>query len=96
VAKPDPANKAFVAAFRAKYGHDPDQFAAQAYDTVFILAEAIRHAGGPDPQRIRNGLLRTDHVGVLGPFRFDARRNPASTAGVVVLEMHGGAFRIAA
>jgi len=96
VAKPDPANQQFVAAFRARYGHDPDQFAAQAYDTLFILAEAIARAGNADPTRIRNGLLRTDHVGVLGPFRFDARRNPASAEGVVVLEMQGGQFRIAA
>ncbi|MDA8251446.1 MAG: ABC transporter substrate-binding protein [Rhodospirillales bacterium] len=96
VAKPDPLNRKFVQSFRAKYGHDPDQFAAQAYDTLFILAEAIRHAGGPDPQRIRKALIETNHVGVLGPFRFDARRNPASTEGVVVLEMHGGQFRIAA
>ena len=95
IGKPDPANQAFVAAFRARYGRDPDQFAAQAYDTLFILADAIRHAGYAEPQRIRNGLLRTDHVGVMGPFRFTEHRDPASTEGVVVLEMHGGQFRIA-
>jgi branched-chain amino acid transport system substrate-binding protein len=95
IGKPDPANQAFVAAFRAKYGHDPDQFAAQAYDTVFILAEAVARAGNADPARIRNALLKTEHVGVMGPFRFTAHRDPASTEGVVVLEMHGGAFRIA-
>jgi branched-chain amino acid transport system substrate-binding protein len=95
IGKPDPRNQAFVAAFRARYGRDPDQFAAQAYDTMFILAEAIARAGNADPQRIRNGLLKTDHVGVLGPFRFTEHRDPASTEGVVVLEMRGGAFRIA-
>ena len=95
IGKADPANQAFVAAFRAKYNRDPDQFAAQAYDTLFILAAAIAHAGNADPARIRNGLLRTDYAGVMGPFRFDARRNPASAEGVVVLEMHGGTFRIA-
>ncbi len=95
IGKPDPANQAFVAAFREEYHHDPDQFAAQAYDTLFILAAAIAHAGNADPERIRNGLLRTDYNGVMGPFRFDAHRNPASAQGVVVLEMHGGTFRIA-
>ncbi len=95
IGKQDPANQAFVAAFRGKYGRDPDQFAAQAYDTLFILAAAIARAGNADPQRIRNALLRTDRVGVMGPFRFDEKRNPASAEGVVVLEMHGGAFRIA-
>lgn len=94
-AKPDPANQAFVAAFTTKTGHPPDQFAAQAYDTMFILAEAIDRAGAADPAKIREALLATDHAGVLGPFRFAASRDPASTEGVVVLRMRGGAFGIA-
>jgi branched-chain amino acid transport system substrate-binding protein len=95
VAKPDAANQAFVGAFRAKYGKDPDQFAAQAYDTLFIVADAIDRAGAADPAKIRDALQATDHTGVMGPFRFTDRRDPASTEGVVVLEMQGGAFRIA-
>lgn len=95
IGKKDPANVAFVAAFRTKYGRDPDQFAAQAYDTLFILADAIAGAGYGEPERIRNWLLKTNYTGVMGPFRFDAHRNPASAEGVVVLEMLGGAFRIA-
>jgi branched-chain amino acid transport system substrate-binding protein len=96
IAKPDPANQAFVADFRKRYGHDPDQFAAQAYDTLCILAEAIDRAGAAEPAAIRDALTRTDHAGVMGPFRFTDHRDPASSAGVVVLEMHGGAFQIAA
>ncbi len=95
VAKSDTANQDFVAAFRAKYGKDPDQFAAQAYDTLFILAEAIDRAGAADPAKIRDALMATDHTGAMGPFRFTDHRDPASTEGVVVLEMRGGAFRIA-
>jgi branched-chain amino acid transport system substrate-binding protein len=93
-AKPDPANVAFVAAFRAKTGHLPDQFAAQAYDTMFILAEAIERAGGGAPGKLRDALLATDHHGVMGPFRFDAERSPAVTEGVVVLQMQDGQFRL--
>ena len=95
IGKPDKANQDFVAAYKAKYGKDPDQFAAQAYDTMFILADAIDHAGAADPAKIRDALLATTHTGVMGPFRFTPHRDPASTEGVVVLEMHGGAFRIA-
>lgn len=95
VAKPDAANTAFVAAFQGRYGKLPDQFAAQAYDTLFILAAAIDRAGAAEPAKIRDALAETDYSGVMGPFRFTDRRDPASTAGVVVLEMHGGAFRIA-
>ncbi len=95
VAKPDAANQAFVAAFQSKYGKVPDQFAAQAYDTLFILAEAIDRAGEADPAKIRDALTKTEHTGALGPFRFGENRSPAATEGVVVLELHDGAFRIA-
>ena len=95
VAKPDKLNKDFVDGFRAKFGKDPDQFAAQAYDALLILAEAIDRAGAAESDKIRAALLATDHTGPMGPFRFTANRDPASTEGVVVLEMQGGAFRIA-
>ncbi len=95
IAKPDPLNTRFVAEFRAKYSKDPDQFAAQAYDTMFILAEAIARAGAADPEKIRTALLATNHDGVMGPFRFTDTRDPAETKGVVVLQMNNGAFTIA-
>ena len=31
----------FRKAFVAKYGHEPDQFAAQAYDAMYIIHEAV-------------------------------------------------------
>ena len=95
VAKATPQNKAFVAAFHAKYGHDPDQFAAQAYDALKIMAAAIDRAGAADPAKLGAALLQTDYDGVMGPFRFTPSRDPASTEGVVVLQMKGGAFVIA-
>ena len=94
VAKPDPANQRFVAAFQAKYKQAPDQFAAQAFDTMAILAQAIDRAGAPDPDKIRESLLKTDYTGVMGPFTFTDHRDPASTAGVVVLVMQDGKFGI--
>jgi branched-chain amino acid transport system substrate-binding protein len=95
VAKDDALNTAFVEAFRAKYGKAPDQFAAQAFDTMHILAAAIDRAGAAEPDKVREALTRTSYTGVMGPFTFTDHRDPASTAGVVVLEMEGGKFRIA-
>ncbi len=94
IGKPDPANQAFVKAFTAKYGNPPDQFAAQAYDTMAILAAAIDRAGSPDPDKIRTSLLQTNYTGVMGPFTFTPHRDPASTEGVVVLVMKNGQFGI--
>ncbi len=92
IGKTDPANQKFVAAYKAKYGSDPDQFAAQAYDTLFIVAEAINAAGAPEPEKIKDALGKVKHVGVLGPFSFTPDRDPGDTSGVVVLEMKNGKF----
>ncbi len=40
--------KDFVAAYEAEYGKTPDQFAADAYDVVMVLADAIAKAGVTD------------------------------------------------
>jgi branched-chain amino acid transport system substrate-binding protein len=95
IAKPDPVNLAFVTKFRATYNKDPDQFAAQAYDCMLILAQAIDRASAADAEKIRVALGKTSFSGVMGPFAFTDKRDPASTEGVVVLEMRGGKFGVA-
>jgi branched-chain amino acid transport system substrate-binding protein len=87
-------NEAFVASYKAKYSKDPDQFAAQAYDAMKIMAAAIDRAGAADSEKVRDALVKTDFTGVMGPFQFTAGRDPATTAGVVVLVMKGGKFTI--
>ncbi|HMA50228.1 MAG TPA: ABC transporter substrate-binding protein, partial [Magnetospirillaceae bacterium] len=94
VEKEQPENVAFVAAFRARYHTDPDQFAAQAYDTMFILAEALNRAGDTDPAKLHAALMATDHDGIMGPFQFTEHRDPASAKGVVTLVVKDGRFQI--
>src|SRR5919202_1187110 len=71
-------SQAFIKNFKAKYSNqDPDQFAAQAYAGVDILAEAIKQAGA-DPTRdaIRKGLGGIKNLStVLGSFSFDEHRD---------------------
>ncbi len=92
IGKADPVNQSFVTAFRQRYKSDPDQFAAQAYDTLHLVAEAIDRAGTTDSESLRQALVATDHHGVMGPFTFGANRSPGSTAGVEVLVMKNGKF----
>jgi branched-chain amino acid transport system substrate-binding protein len=94
VEKDQPENVAFVTAFRARYHTDPDQFAAQAYDTMFILAEALNRAGDTDPNKLHDALMATDHDGIMGPFQFSPHRDPASASGVVTLVVKDGSFQI--
>ena len=70
-----PRNRAFIAAYRKRFGAEPDQFAAQAYDAVFILAEGLKHTkpGGnlqADRQALRDALPGVRHDGATGPFAF--------------------------
>ena len=95
IGKPDADNQKFVDSYRAKYKADPDQFAAQAYDAIHIVAEAFDRAGGTDSDKLRAALLQAKYNGVMGPFSFTADRNPASAEGVVVLTVQGGKFVIA-
>ena len=95
IGKPGAENQTFVAGYRSKYNTDPDQFAAQAFDAIHIVAAAIDRAGGTDGDKIREALLQTKYNGVMGPFSFTPSRDPASTEGVVVLTVQGGKFVIA-
>jgi branched-chain amino acid transport system substrate-binding protein len=77
VSADSPGNQDFVAAYKAKYSTDPDQFAAQAYAGVYILATAIKNASSSDSQRIRDELAKIKDLDtVLGKFSFDAKRDP--------------------
>ncbi len=95
VGKEDAPNKAFVSKFQAKYGKAPDQFAAQAYDTMHIVAAALDRANSIEADKLRQALLATKYEGVMGPFTFTDHRDPGSTEGVVVLMMQDGKFVIA-
>ena len=77
-------NKAFVAAYTKKYGVEPDQFAAQGYDALYIVAEALKAVKltgnlEKDRQALRDALPAVKIEGATGPFAF--RKAPAK-AGV--------------
>ena len=77
IESPVPASRKFVAAFKAKYGADPDQFAAQGYAGAHLLAAAIRKAGSAERKAIRDALAGLQNQDtVLGSFSFDGNRDP--------------------
>ena len=68
-----PRNPVFLQSYSAKYGIEPNIWAAQSYATVHILAKAITDAQSTDPDAIRDALANiTDFDTVLGKFSFDA------------------------
>ena len=67
-----PGNQAFVENYKAKYNIEPEPWAAQAYATLYILANAIDRAESTDAEAIRDALAETmDFPTILGNFSFD-------------------------
>jgi branched-chain amino acid transport system substrate-binding protein len=63
---------AFAAAFKARYGSEPDMYAAHGYDTVRVLAAAATLAGSWGADEIHDALLHIDNYeGVTGRLAFD-------------------------
>lgn len=73
----NPKSQAFVKNYKAKFNADPDQFAAQAYAGVYIVAEAIRKSGA-DVTRdgIKKGFADVKKLATaLGDFSFTPARD---------------------
>jgi branched-chain amino acid transport system substrate-binding protein len=89
----DPKVKAFVARYEKAYGKKPDQFAAQAYDALYIMAEALKKAGKADREKLRDALAGIRNLdGVLGRFSFDAERDVVMEPNVLIIK--GGKFQV--
>jgi branched-chain amino acid transport system substrate-binding protein len=72
---PQPNVQKFVRTFETKYNVMPNMFAAVAFDSLNILAEAIRKAG-TDRKAIREELAKTKNFpGLTGNITFTERRD---------------------
>jgi branched-chain amino acid transport system substrate-binding protein len=75
VENPALENKRFIAAYQKAYRALPDQFAAQAYDGMYIAAQALKKAkltGKLDADRkaLRDALPVIQWTGATGSFKF--------------------------
>jgi branched-chain amino acid transport system substrate-binding protein len=86
--KDDTAVQKFVSDYKAKYNVIPDQFAAQAYDALKIMATALEKSGSTtDRKKLRDSLATIkDFQGVTGKFSFDDKRNPKMDATVLIVK----------
>ena len=88
-----PGNQAFTQNYRAKYGIEPNIWAAQSYASVYILAEAIADAQSIDTTAIRDALENiTDMDTVLGRFSFDNVGDAVYDPVVLIVE--NGGFKV--
>jgi len=69
---PRPEVQAFVTKYKAKYNESPDLFATIAYDTIVLIAQAIK-IGGPTRQGVHDALPKLKDVPsvLYGKVTFD-------------------------
>ena len=79
----------FIEAYKKKYNHAPNVFAALGYDAGKMLVDALKRAGSGDTEKIREALEATKDLKVgTGTISMDKNHNPIKTA--VILEMKNG------
>jgi branched-chain amino acid transport system substrate-binding protein len=71
-------NKRFVADFKKKHGSYPSFYAAQAYDSIFLIKSAVEATGGKvgDIDAMRSALEKADFPSVRGKVRFGKNHFP--------------------
>lgn len=84
----------FVENYTKAYGRAPDQFAASAYDGVYMAMDAMQRAGTTtDHKKIRDALAQMkDFKGVCGTFSFDEKRDPV--VDLILMKMQDGKFSV--
>ncbi len=69
----DPNVKSFVDKYREKYGVNPDLYAAHGYDTLKVLAEAVKGGGTIESDFWRDIRSIRGYEGATGTIQFDER-----------------------
>jgi branched-chain amino acid transport system substrate-binding protein len=91
---PSPRVQNFVAAYKKRWGGGfaPDSNASLGYDSVLVLADAIRRAGAPDRAKIRDALASTrDFDAVTGKITINENRDASKNA--VIITVKDGKFK---
>lgn len=74
----NPANKKFVADFKAKYGTYPSFYAAQSYDAMFLIKSAVEAVNGDlsDMDGMRAAMKSANYDSVRGPYSYGVNHMP--------------------
>ena len=82
--------KKFVSSYKAEYNTDPSAFSVLTYDSVYIIAEAIKAAGSTDEAAIKDAMTKLDKDCGTTHYVFDEKRNPIKN--VVINKVVKGEF----
>ncbi len=90
-----PAYRHFSQLFAQKYGRPASAIAAQGYDSVHLLAQAISKAGSSVPDRVAQELHATKNwMGATGEYSFDPKGD-IPTKKIAIKVVRDGKFEAA-
>lgn len=90
------SNSDFVSAYKNQYQKDPDQFAAQGYTAIKIIAEAAKKANltftdlPGDRDKLRAQMEKVNIDSPLGPFQFTSNHDVKQTVWIIQMDGAGG------
>jgi branched-chain amino acid transport system substrate-binding protein len=87
-----PLNQEFVRAYRAKFGSDPSEDAADAFAAAQIVQAAVEGVGSLDQPKLADWLHANTVQTILGPMSWDARGAPEGA--FILGQWQGGRSRI--
>ena len=83
--------KVFNDAYNAKFQSSPPPLAALTYDSIWLLADALKRSGSAEPAALRDAIAATrDFPGVTGSISFDQSRDPKKPG--IVIRVQDGKF----
>lgn len=93
-ANPDPVVQEFDKKYKERFsGESYDQNAPQSYDTVYLIADAVKKAGSLESEKIRDILAQTNGFdGISGVLSFD--ENGEAIKDVLMIQIENGQHKI--
>ena len=88
-----PLNKAFEAAYKARWGTEPDSWAASGYSLAQVALALLKEAGpNPTREKVMEAYQRIRDVPVVGGSGLWNQKDRAPRYGAIVLQVKNGKF----
>lgn len=86
----DPKVQSFVKKYEEAYKATPDQFAADGYDSIYVIAAALEEAGSTESADLIAAMTKIKVDGLTGSMTFNENGEPNKAANFV--EIKGGQY----
>lgn len=81
---PDEDVQSFVKAYEDAYNATPDQFAADAYDAVYVIKAAVEKAGSTSGEALAKVMTELEIEGITGKMTWNADGNTNKSASAIL------------